>query len=292
MARTAEAVTTSGGQFEETRLLRLAEKHTPRRFRRDCAHARHAADAETFLDEQRRDVEARFLEMRRMSDSGCVWIRGFLDPVGGAVAHTALLALAQRCGAGDDRPADRRLADALVELAEHVLDIGGGATTGGHRVPHLQVTTTLDTLLGRDGAAAAELDTGVAVSAATVQRIACAANVARILLDADSAVIDVGRERRLPAPGTRRAVAHRDQGCVWPGCDRPARWTQPHHVIHWTHGGPTRKGNLVSLCARHHWMCHEGGWSVVRVDGQREVRAIPPLPDTAPLIRGPGDVAA
>ncbi|MGP8160175.1 MAG: hypothetical protein ACLQGJ_02980 [Candidatus Dormibacteria bacterium] len=34
--------------------------------------------------------------------------------------------------------------------------------------------------------------------------------------------------------------------------------------------------NLALLCRRHHWMAHEGGWSVVRTrDGLRPVPALP-----------------
>jgi hypothetical protein len=126
----------------------------------------------------------------------------------------------------------------------------------------------------------------------TVERLSCAANVTRVLLGPESAVIDVGRARRLPSPATRRAVAHRDDGCAWPGCDRPLNWTQPHHVIHWARGGVTETDNLTSLCHRHHWMAHEGGWQVVRIDGQRDVLTVPPTPDTTPLIRGPSLVSA
>jgi HNH endonuclease len=39
----------------------------------------------------------------------------------------------------------------------------------------------------------------------------------------------------------------RDQGCVWPGCDRPASFTSGHHLAHWIHGGPTDLSNLVLL---------------------------------------------
>jgi hypothetical protein len=67
----------------------------------------------------------------------------------------------------------------------------------------------------------------------------------------------------------------RDQGCLWPGCDRPPSWTNPHHVLFWGHGGNSNVPNLVLLCHRHHWNVHEGGWQVVKSEGGR-VLAIPP----------------
>jgi hypothetical protein len=44
--------------------------------------------------------------------------------------------------------------------------------------------------------------------------------------------------------------------------------------------------NLVLLCHRHHWLAHEGGWQLVRADGEA-VRAIPPLPGDLARARAP-----
>ena len=107
-------------------------------------------------------------------------------------------------------------------------------------------------------------------------------------MDSQSLVFDVGRERRMPSTATRIKVEHRDQGCVWPRCNRKVRWTEIHHVKHWTRdGGETEEKNLVSLCWRHHDDVHLRGWRIVRVPGIREVLAIPPLPLSDPLNRGP-----
>ncbi|MGZ4619080.1 MAG: HNH endonuclease signature motif containing protein [Frankiaceae bacterium] len=54
----------------------------------------------------------------------------------------------------------------------------------------------------------------------------------------------------------------RDRGCAFPGCDRPARWTQAHHIEHWSDGGATATDNCVLLCAAHHRAVHHSGWRV------------------------------
>jgi hypothetical protein len=36
----------------------------------------------------------------------------------------------------------------------------------------------------------------------------------------------------------RRALIIRDRGCAFPGCDRPHRWCQAHHITSWCDGGP------------------------------------------------------
>jgi len=292
MAGTARSLrqSPSFSGFDESGLLLQAEEHSVSRFRHDCAHARHAADARAYLAEQVAMTEARSLELKAQED-GALFLQGFLDREGGAMLRTALEPLARRQGSDDDRARDRRLADALVELAGHRLDTGQIPQRSGQR-PHLQVTASVETLQGAPGAPAGELEFSAApIAGATVQRLACDAGVTRILLGPDSAVVDVGRARRLPSAATRRALAARDRGCVWPGCERPASWTSTHHLQHWAHGGATDMDNLVLVCYRHHWKVHEGGWQLVRGD-DGGVLAVPPIPGCVPHARAPDGVLA
>ena len=67
--------------------------------------------------------------------------------------------------------------------------------------------------------------------------------------------------RTIPAP-IRTALALRDKGCRFPGCDRPQEWTDGHHIQHWADHGATELPNLVSLCRRHHRIVHERGWTI------------------------------
>ena len=263
------------GSFPEEALLGLAREHSVSRFQFDCTHARHAHDAERFLDKQVEDeVNLRRLEITRIGD-GRVAINGIVDRAAGAAIRATLGPLARRSGPDDHRPVHRRYADAFVELCQHGLDSGVVPDRAGQRT-HLHVTTTLETLQGLAGAPAGELELSLPIAAATVQRLACDSDVVRILLGADSQVLDVGRALRVPNPAIRRALAVRDRGCVWPHCERPPSWTQAHHIQHWArHRGGTDRDNLVLLCWRHHEMVHEGGWSIVRsVDGQ--VTVTPP----------------
>jgi len=290
MAKTARALSESptAAPFAEAPLLQQALSHSVGRFRHDCAHARHAADAKGALAEHVELVEARSLELQTRED-GAMFLRGFLDSVGGATLRTALEPLARFSGADDRRPRDQRLADALVELSSHVLDKGVLPATQGVRT-HLQLTASVETLAGTAGAPAGELEHSTPIPAATAQRLACDSGVTRVLLDAKSVPIDVSRERRLPGPSTRRALAVRDRGCTWPGCDRTVRWTSAHHIVHWAHGGKTDLQNLVLLCHRHHWMVHEGGWQLARAPDGRVLK-VPSLPDRAPSARAPDQPA-
>lgn len=288
IARTAAAIAESGTNvpFDESRLLHKAREFSVGRFRNFCHHARHAANPEGYATEQAQGVEARTLSFSR-DESGMVWIRGMLDAEGGAVVRTALEPLAQPADKDDFRKLDRRFADGFVELASRFLDSGLAPRRANQR-PHLQVTTTLETLLSRTGAPAADLEFSVPISAKAVERLACDCNVTRILLGSDSMVIDVGRSRRVISPAQKRALNVRDKGCRWPGCDRPATWTAGHHLVHWTRGGPTDLPNLVLLCHRHHWMVHEGGWQLVKTDDGQFLTVPPTFDIYQQLARGPG----
>jgi hypothetical protein len=277
IARTAAAV---GGRFDEAPLLRKARKLNIFPFRNACLHARHAANPEGFVNEEKEGVEARSLTLTT-ADDGVVLVQGILDKVGGAALRTALEPLAKRAGKYDDRKLDRRMADALIDLSMHALDNGVP-----NRRTHLQVTTSLETLLGLSGAPAAEMEFSLPISAKAVERLACDCSITRILLDSESMVIDVGRAKRVVSGPQSKALKVRDRGCTWPGCDRPATWTSAHHVVHWIHGGATDLPNLVLLCYRHHWMVHEGEWQIVRSD-DGNMLTIPPTMSFRPQSRGP-----
>jgi hypothetical protein len=292
LARTADALSksdTSRG-FEERALLAQASEVSVSRFRHICHHARHVDDPAGYLADEVDAVEARKLELNA-SEDGWVFVRGILDAAGGATLRTALEPLANRSGADDDRHRDRRLADALVELANVALDTGAVPQRASQRA-HLQVTTSLETLLGMAGAPAAEMEFSLPISTRMVERLACDCTVTRILLGSDSAVIDVGRSRRVVSGSTRRALNARDRHCQWPGCERPPSSCDAHHLIYWTRGGSTDLSNLALLCHRHHWMVHEGGWQIARDDTGRILTIPSPTYLARELCRGPDRVAA
>jgi hypothetical protein len=273
MARTANAV---GAAFDESKLLPTARQDSPGRFFYKSLHFRHAVDPKRYADEQAELVENRRLSLNTAED-GCLLISGILDPVGGAAVRTALEPLAKPSGAHDDRPVEQRQADALVELAT--------ARGGSGRHVAMQVTSSIETLLGLVGAPGAENEFTLPISAKTVERWACDCSLTRILMQ-DSVVIDVGRSERVIKGPRRRALIARDRHCRWPGCERPAIWCDGHHLVSWLHGGGGEIENQVLLCGRHHWKVHEGGWQLLRAQ-DNEITVIPPTV-TFGLPRGPG----
>ncbi len=87
----------------------------------------------------------------------------------------------------------------------------------------------------------------------------------RVLM-AGSVILDYGTATRTVSANLFHAVVARDRHCRFPGCDRPASWSDVHHVVHAEDGGPTCPSDCVLLCRRHHTRLHRKGWSAELTD--------------------------
>jgi hypothetical protein len=232
-----------------------------------------------------------------------VAVNGLLEAEAGHLVQTALEPLARPSEAGDDRQGSQRTADALTELCRRALEGGQLPRTGGVR-PQLLVTVDLDSLLCRSGGVGGQSGWAGPLGPEACRRLACDGAVTRVLVTrgqspdrepsppgdpdhaepvglqgrlraalallppalggAPSRPLDVGRSTRVVTPAQRSALAVRDEGCVFPGCDRPLAWCEGHHLVSWLDGGPTDLANLALLCRAHHRNVHEGGWQLTR----------------------------
>jgi hypothetical protein len=150
----------------------------------------------------------------------------------------------------------QRMGRAFCTWIEH-LPTDGFPTTGGTPAM-VTVGTELSELEKRvEEAAPGTLSTGTRLSAGEVRRLACQMGVIPKVLGTQSVVLDQGRSQRLYTPAQRIALAERDHGCVYPGCDRPPGWCEAHHLDHWARDdGPTTLDNGALLCAFHHREVH------------------------------------
>src|SRR6266536_3216128 len=179
-------------------------------------------------------------------------------------------------GEPDTRPYPRRMADALVELADRALRGGDLPTQGGEK-PTLILTLDYAKLAAEVGTGT--LDTRDHLPAGTLRRLACAAKIIPAALVGPSQSLDLGRAQRTVTAALRRALVLRDAGCTFPGCDLPPGWCDAHHLRHWANGGPTDLLNLVLLCPRHHHTAHHQHWTIrIAGDGLPEFNP-PPLID-------------
>ena len=211
------------------------------------------------LDHYDQDHDQRYQQRRlNVSATFAGMVRGDfdLDPESGQIVLTAIRALSETTDPSDTRTSQQRRADGLVELCRDYLDHGDTPTQGGEK-PHVTLLVSLESLEARAGKPCELDETGV-ITAQAARRIACDAGISRIITKGPSEPLDVGRRTRTISPAIRRALVLRDGGCVAKGCDRPARWCDAHHIIHWLDGGITALINLQLLCRRHHRMEHEG----------------------------------
>ena len=96
----------------------------------------------------------------------------------------------------------------------------------------------------------------------TSRQLACDCILTAIVMDENGSPINLARTARTVTAKQKRALTARDHGCAFPGCGKPAAWTEGHHIWHWTDGGPTDMNNLVLLCGFHHRLIHHSDWEV------------------------------
>jgi hypothetical protein len=157
---------------------------------------------------------------------GTVALRGLLDKEAGALALAVLGPLAAPAPATDGTPDLRetgaRYADAFVQLCQ--LATPELPQVRGER-PNVALTMSWESLEAKlVGCAPGMLDTGIPISIEATRRVLCDANVIPIVLGGRGEPLDVGRLTRVIPTAIRRALVARDQGCAFPGCDRPASW--------------------------------------------------------------------
>ncbi|MCP3977078.1 MAG: DUF222 domain-containing protein [bacterium] len=161
----------------------------------------------------------------------------------------------------DTRTLPQRRADRLIEIIAGAMDrpqllihVNADEALAGHQTHTAQVPNP--------PRVHGETEFGTVLTPGALSRIACDAEVCRIVFGPDSQILDVGRKQRLFTEPQRRAIIARDRHCRFPGCDRSPRWADVHHLKHWLHGGKTEVDNGILLCRFHHTLVHEAGWTL------------------------------
>jgi len=265
VAVVAEVMKALPAECEQT-VVGLAREHDPVALR---AMGRKLVYALLQDDPEPRDAEP----VRQVNQHVMRWkgdqleIRATLDKVTGAKYEALMDPLAKpRPTTAEEGPDPRsraeREGDALAELVDLMLRADQLPEHGGEPVT-LTVTMRYEDLADRLGQGM--LDNGERVPVEQVRQLACSAGIIPLILGERSRPMDIGRKTRSFPAGIRRVLVARDKGCTFPGCGRPPKQCDAHHIRHWANGGDTSVKNAVLLCRHHHTLIHQSEWEVKMV---------------------------
>lgn len=265
----------------ERDLVVYAGEHNPDALSRLVNRAVEAAAPEVADDFERRALEraerqqqaTRQIAWKTDPEDGSLRFWGKLPALEGELfrQHLSALASAQRVAdglMGVDTTQAQALADALALAVGHHATCVGGPARGGD---HTRVVVTMDVDKLTTGIGVGTLVEGDGtITAAEARRLACTAKIVPMVLNSDSVPLDQGRSQRCFTPQQRLAMAVRDGGCAFPGCDRPPADCEAHHAVTtWLEGGRTNVDEGVLLCPHHHHLVEpdvsrppEGNWKI------------------------------
>ncbi|MCU1475544.1 MAG: hypothetical protein JWQ64_237 [Subtercola sp.] len=175
----------------------------------------------------------------------------------------------------DTRTREQLLADGFTTYIDRVAALPGIPELCGAR-PTINIHATLDDVVSGRGVGWIDgLDQPVPVS--TVEQLICQGDIITTLMH-QGRILQHGKTKRLFTAAQNRAMAARDGGCVWPGCNRPPSWCESHHTVEWRDEGylPGRTDTDlgVLVCSFHHRHLHHSRWQLVMINGAPHI--IPP----------------
>ncbi|MDJ0392067.1 DUF222 domain-containing protein [Rhodococcus sp. G-MC3] len=163
----------------------------------------------------------------------------------------------------DHRSQGRRQHDALKVIVRQMLASGQLGTHRGLPVTAV-LTMTLADLEAATGYAVTA--TGSLVRMRDAIRMAAHAHHYLAIFDDDGRALHLGRSRRIASADQRIVLIASDRGCTFPGCTRPATWSQVHHIDEWGAGGGTDITSLTFGCDMHHRLVgsSENDWATTK----------------------------
>ncbi|PPF90006.1 hypothetical protein C5B96_00480, partial [Subtercola sp. Z020] len=162
----------------------------------------------------------------------------------------------------DTRTRGQKTADALVQLVAMAAGLPALPRING-AAPTVNVHAALDDIVAGRGVGWVDGLTEP-VPHTTIETLLCHADTITTLFGQHGQILQHGKTKRLFTAAQNRALAARDGGCIWPGCDAPPSWCESHHVDGWLSdihpGGVTDIDNGALLCHFHHSHVHKSRW--------------------------------
>jgi hypothetical protein len=289
--RAAEKLLAEAGTVDADELARRART------------AREQLDAESIARDEKQRREQRYFAARR-HDDGVVRGSFALSDEDGALVMAIYQqatspksfgpkfvdtgATAQAEPAPEDpRSRGQKAADVFAGLLRIASEVDDNTVLGLRR-PSVRVHVAAESIAKRAGNGVIEDVNDFPISFATVERHLCASGVIGIAFDDNGRSLNVGRDQRLYNAKQKIALAARDGGCRFTGCDRPVSWTEAHHINFWGRDeGETNIDDGILLCRLHHLLVHDNHWHIRRDRGDYWLTAPPDIDpaQTAVLMR-------
>ncbi len=241
----------------EHNAIAFSADHTPHQLKRHLLAATIDADPDETLRKEAIDDRGVWLSP---AAHGMADIHAHLSIEQAEILYQSLVKLAAspECPdpyeQGDARLATQRRADALVGFLERT-------TTLDIRV---DVVIPANTLIG-DNHRGAELGQHGAICASLARYLAWSpdARWRRLVTDPITGCLIAANADTYKIPErVKRVVRLRDRTCRFPGCTRPAEYTDTDHIVPWSQGGKTRAVDLGGECRRHHLVKTHSAWTV------------------------------
>lgn len=288
LGRPSESVTGDALSTAADALVHLAQGLTIELLAARARELRDELDTAGVAEREEERRSRRYLWLIPQSD-GMTRISGLLDPESAAVIKNSVDAATSPKRGGprfvkpedkaradaleaDPRTPEQLAVDALVELVDIAVRAHGNNLLGVRRADVRMIVSQRDLESG-EGIAFIE-GQSASVSIETAQRHACEGGFVPVLFNDEGQCLNVGQAQRYHTAKQRIAIATRDGGCIAEGCDRPASWSEVHHINEFSLGGDTSVQDGVLLCRHHHLHVHNNHWRITR-EGD-EYRMLPP----------------
>ncbi len=263
-----EAVQAVHGVEVERERVAYAATFDPQSLHKLALHIHTWLDPDGSLDDPKERDRTRDLTLRQRPD-GSASVRGELtaecaerilgvfDALGGPAPEAD--------GVKDRRTAGQRRHDALLDALTRLCLAGSLPAAGG-------IATTVIVMMSEQSfqtrQGLAETSHGALVPARESLRWAGAdQRTLTVRVTSDGAVTGHSDTRRRYSENQRLAILARDRGCTLPACERPAAWSQIHHITPWADGGPTSI-DAALICGHHHRTFEQTGWQCTTLDSR------------------------
>ena len=208
--------------------------------------------------------EGRYIEISPGATAGMAFFSGHIRAEDGAALDQRLDAIAATVCEHDPRTHMQRRSDACGPLGrlEATLacqcgreDCTAGAQRKSAAAAVIHVLAEQSTLDGSSDAPGYLRGFGI-MPAESVRRVAKTAKLKPLPVPTDTNP-DPGYR---PTAATTEFVRWRDLTCRWPGCDKPAEYSDIDHTVPWP-CGPTHRSNNKCYCRIHHLIKTFCGWA-------------------------------